>query len=714
MLGELVPGGALASLVTICREQPDLFDLVTSRSRSGARTTVTLTGGRARLVSVDERAGLFRVRTHPGPAEDAARPEHVGWMTRRRLEIVWAEVTRSLGVALASASMVRVLADPAARLACGLGPVPDGGIRVVARWVAADPMGPDSPLGQAATSVRRALARDREGQPWWPKPRRSVEAAIDGDGLVDLLAVDPNGRLMAICAAAPDERPTGGTTLGAVRAVLAAEAVARSLALEPDAPALLDEALLQRATLGLVPAAGRAIVTGPRVTPVVALPAGTDGESLARIETVVRTLADRPDADPWIDPLEIWIVSGTAEVVDVLVPVRLGSGVAPGAPGTFLAEARAASAAWKATTRCLPEDARRPAPYLGRGPALPFCLPLEHAHLNLLPEARDAALARIGTDDRLWGTGGGGPGNHLLSSPVQMANALAPLVRDPDGVRAIFGSALAAAEVVAFGAAAGPDEARREDVIAFGWSGPDDALDPPASADAAFRYVTAEGRLELALVHWRYAERSLASGLPDGGRARHRAAWTDPSGPFRTDRLSFDDVAAAPEGALLGLQVLAWTLETTGEIEVDRVRVVVVAPRANTEVWAELGRWADLQRRPRRFVRIDSAALVRDESPTSTDFRHRYGHLAEIRRQGPAAQGAEDLVEARVAAEERLFAAAGRLRAALGPNAGDGLVDRLDRVEPASLEEMSTAAIEELAARVEELAALAARVELPS
>ncbi|MBV9921768.1 MAG: hypothetical protein JOY78_13070, partial [Pseudonocardia sp.] len=651
--------------------------------------------------------------THPGPAEEVARPEHVGWMTRRRLEIVWAEVARSLGVALASAAMVRALADPAARLAGGLGPAPDDGIRVVARWIATEAMGPDSPLGQAAASVRHALARDRDGQPWWPKPRRSVEAAIDADGLVDVLVADPNGRLMAICAAAPDEGSADGAASGPVRAVLAAEAVARSLALDPDAPALLDEVLLQRATLGLVPAAGRAIVTGPRVTPVIALPAGTDSESLARIETVVRTLTDRDDADPWIDPLEVWLVSDTAEVADVLVPVRLGSGVAPGSPGTFLAEARGASAAWKATTRCLPEDARRPAPYLGRGPALPFCLPLEQSHLNLLPEARDAALARIGTDNRLWGTGGAGPGNHLLSSPVQMANALAPLVRDPDGVRAIFGPALAAADVVAFGAPAGQDESRREDVIEFGWSGPDDAMDPPATADAAFRYVTAEGRLELALVRWCYAERSLATGLPDAARARHRAAWTDPSGPFRTDRLSFDEVAAAPEGALLGLQVLAWMLEATGEIEVDRVRVVVVAPRANTEVWTELGRWAELQRRPRRFVRIDSAALVRDESPTSTDFRHRYGHLAEIRRQGPAALAAEDLVDARVAAEERLFAAAGRLRAALGPSAGDGLVDRLDRVEPSALEEMSTAAIEELAARVEELAALATRVDLP-
>ena len=105
-------------------------------------------------------------------------------------------------------------------------------------------------------------------------------------------------------------------------------------------------------------------------------------------------------------------------------PSASGAGVAPGTPGTFLAEARAAAAAWKATTRCLPEPARAPAPYLGRGPALPFCLPLDQSHLNVLPEAREPARVKIVPDHRLWGTGGAGPGNHLLSSPVQMANAL--------------------------------------------------------------------------------------------------------------------------------------------------------------------------------------------------------------------------------------------------------------------------------------------------
>jgi hypothetical protein len=710
LLAELLPGGALASLVRVCQEQPELFDLVPGRSRNGSRTTATLAGGRVALVSVDERAGLFRVRAHPGPAERIGRPEHEGWMTGRRLQVVWEEAARDLGPALASTAMARALADPSARLVSALGPSAEGGIRAIARWVALDASGPGSAMGPAAESVRRALAGGREGQPWWPAPRKSVESAVASASLVDLLAADPNGRLLALSAVAG----AGPLTVGPVRAVLGAEAVARSVALDPAAPGHLDELLVQRAGLGLVRATGATIGAGPRITPVVALPAGTGQDELAQVEQVVRCLSDRPDADPWVDPVEVWLVSDTAEVTDVLVPVRLGSGVAPGAPGTFLAEARAAAAAWKATTRCLPEPARAAAPYLGRGPALPFCLPLEHAHLNLLPDARDAALARIDPSDRLWGTGGSGPGNHLLSSPVQMVNALAPLVRDAEGVRALVGEALAAAEVVSFGPAAGEDDDRRDDIVVFGWSGPDEAaLDPPAVADAAFRFVTAEGRLELALLRWCYAERTLDPGLPGAAMERHRTVWSDPTGPFRTDRATFDEVAGAPEGALVGLQVLAWTLERSGRADVDRVRVVAVAPRANTEIWAELGRFADLQRRPRRFVRVDAAALVRDEAPTSTDFRHRYGHLADVRRQGPAAFGAEDLVDARLAAEARLFSAAGRLRAALGGTGTDGLADRIERMEPTVFEELSTAAIEELAARVEELAALAGEIRLP-
>ena len=303
LLAELLPGGALESLVRVCHEQPELFDLLPARSRSGSRSSVTLSGGRAALVSVDERNGLFRIRSHPGPAEHIGRPEHEGWMTSRRLQVVWGEVARDLGVVLASTAMARALADPPARVAAALGPAPDGGIRVIARWVGLDATGPDSPISAAAESVRRALSRDRDGRSWWPRPRRSVDAALTSGPLADVLASDSNGRLLTITTVAGEQVPAGAP----VRSVLAAEAVARSVALDPTSPAHLDELLVQRAGLGIVRAPGRPIATGPRVTPVLALPAGTPPEELEQIEEVVRSLSDRIDADPWVDPVEILV-----------------------------------------------------------------------------------------------------------------------------------------------------------------------------------------------------------------------------------------------------------------------------------------------------------------------------------------------------------------------------------------------------------------------
>ena len=66
-----------------------------------------------------------------------------------------------------------------------------------------------------------------------------------------------------------------------------------------------------------------------------------------------------------------------------------------------------------------------------------------------MPSARPAALesfARLGIP---WHGGrGGDPSNHLVSSQVQCANALAPLRDDPDAVKAMFGTTLDIAEVL--------------------------------------------------------------------------------------------------------------------------------------------------------------------------------------------------------------------------------------------------------------------------
>ena len=321
---------------------------------------------------------------------------------------------------------------------------------------------------------------------------------------------------------------------------------------------------------------------------------------------------------------------------------------------------------------------------------------------------------KIVPDHRLWGTGGAGPGNHLLSSPVQMANALAPLVRDPAGVRAIFGADLAVAEVVTFGPAAGDDDVLREDVVVFGWSGPDETADPSTMADAAFRYVTAEGRLELALVRWCYAERTLATGPPAG----------DPCvAPCRVVR-SIRSVPHRPgvlRGGLGGSRGLAARVAGAGVV----ARSARAWPR-----WTGCGWWPSLP------VRTPTCGPSWAGGPTSSDDPD--GSCGSTRRDwwartrpprptsatatgtSPRSAGRGRLrstprtwSNARVTAEARLFSAIGRLRAvARARTARRGLVDRLQRLDRVGLEERSTEAIEELASRVEELADLSNQLDI--
>lgn len=114
---------------------------------------------------------------------------------------------------------------------------------------------------------------------------------------------------------------------------------------------------------------------------------------------------------------------------------------------------RAWAAAWKAGTPALPEDARRSAPYVrdGRpqGGDLAFCLPVEHACLNLLPEGRDVGLAVFAELGIPWHQGAAvGPSNHLLSSQVQCVNALGQMVHDADRIVRAFSGPLGTAEVL--------------------------------------------------------------------------------------------------------------------------------------------------------------------------------------------------------------------------------------------------------------------------
>lgn len=312
----------------------------------------------------------------------------------------------------------------------------------------------------------------------------------------------------------------------------------------------------------------------------------------------------------------------------------------------FVQRARAAAVEWK--TLSLPAETHPHATYSGRpnGDCYPFCLPTEHAVLNLLPEAADA-VEFFATRGIRWHQGiGTGPGNHLLSSQVQCVNALFPMVNDPALVVRMFGDVLPIAV---------PLDIDRGAYLTFEYVGEQDPLGEWAgkaplrgahctSVDAAIRYRRPDGLIEIALIEWKYTEdyrgQELSPDRRDIRRGRYRAFWDDPRGPIDPTVIPYDDAFVEPFYQLMRQQFLAWRMELARELDADTVRVVHVAPPSNEAYYASLNRdshravgsnvaevWARMLRRPDRFIAIDSGRFADpDRAATSDAYRARYGH----------------------------------------------------------------------------------------
>jgi hypothetical protein len=320
-------------------------------------------------------------------------------------------------------------------------------------------------------------------------------------------------------------------------------------------------------------------------------------------------------------------------------------------PGTndYVQAERRRAIAWKQATATLPAEAKTPGRYLSHdgqevGPPLEFCLPVEHAALNLLPEVRDAAIALFEELEIPWHHGAsGGPGNHLLSSQVQCVNALGQMVGDAERLRLAFGDVVEIDEVL---------EIEPGRFLTFEYIGAEDLLHEAVdgmrtrgsrctSVDAAFRHRASDGAVEVVLVEWKYTE-SYAPRSPEPAKdavrlRRYETLLSDPDGPVRADLVSFAALAQEPIYQLVRQQILASELERTQAEVADRVRVVHVLPAANAGYRASvhgselqaLGStleevWQRLLRTPARFAHLDSARFL-DPAVTSTEYVQRYG-----------------------------------------------------------------------------------------
>ena len=663
ILDALAEGGALRGLVERRSADPYLLDVQIRRNP----VHVGLYAGLSRILRVQESRGRFRLSSD-GTYKKLAGfdPAWDDWMTGEALLDAWPRIDAYIQAILDDETVLPRLTNREGVVHAALASGTDPTFRVIQREAGpafADQATKDLVMSRLTESVHAAMTSTGRTDPWWPGVRDNGVMPSLG-AKADALAVDDRGRLLVI-EAKPSNEVKG--IAWAPAQVLIYSSLFAGLAADPDAVGILDTMLTDRISVGLT-REGDSLTVPLEVVPVVAIGAGPRSPAaLPRLRAVHDALADVWD-EAGVSPLEVWLLNDQGVIAQRWRPAE-GPFEAPKdeSPATatterFVTAARRAATGWKSSASALSDAAKAPFPYRGSGPALPFCVPVDVAEENLLPDARAVALERFAAAGIPWHHGiAAGPSNHLLSSQVQCANALAPLVDRPDDLQRLFTPHLPIAEVVPFGAlTSSPFD--RSDHVVFEWNGLTDYLGErggvegsrganSTSVDAAIRYRTPSGDIEIALIEWKYTEQYVDHRLSGGASSmqvrqeRYRHLFDHPASPIRTDAVAYEALFAEPLYQLMRQQLLAWQMEEAGELDARRVRAAVVAPSLNYELAASydtrLARslgltdgvgvhvlWRQLLRRPDRFVFIDSANLVLDSSPLPSEFKERYGHLA--------------------------------------------------------------------------------------
>jgi hypothetical protein len=215
--------------------------------------------------------------------------------------------------------------------------------------------------------------------------------------------------------------------------------------------------------------------------------------------------------------------------------------------------------------------------------------PAERAQ-NLAPDIRDSAGSYFAEKGISWHP----HANHGLSSQVCCLNFLMPLAHDPIALGHLIGRALGIEppEMLPIE----QDNSGRDWFVAFEWIGEADYLNEArngkrtrganaTSTDAAVRFRHA-GRIEIALIEWKFSE-SYGAPIPPAGNGtrigRYREIAFAPDGPIRADLgLKLEDFFWEPFYQMLRQQMLAMRMEQARELDAEHVRVVHISPSENT------------------------------------------------------------------------------------------------------------------------------------
>ena len=299
--------------------------------------------------------------------------------------------------------------------------------------------------------------------------------------------------------------------------------------------------------------------------------------------------------------------------------------------GGFLEGEKPKQAQFKASSLYFSYMARLEGVYKGKPRA--FCLPIEFAEQNLVPEIRKSALSHFAEHSIKWHDGQNGkPSNHLCDSQVCCVNFLFPFADKPRALAQVFRSVFPEIEKML------PVESGR--YVSFEWIGQENYLGEKisrngqrtrganfTSADSIVMFERKDKKRQVLLIEWKYTESYGGTFLKysDSGTDRtgiYKHLFESADCPIDKDILpSFDSLFYEPFYQFMRQQFLAHEMEKAHEMGADVVSVLHIAPAHNGDFrkvtspeLEKLGEsatsiWKKLVKTQGRFVSVSTEQL---------------------------------------------------------------------------------------------------------
>jgi hypothetical protein len=264
-----------------------------------------------------------------------------------------------------------------------------------------------------------------------------------------------------------------------------------------------------------------------------------------------------------------------------------------GSMGKFLASEKLFQSQFRAVTAYFSDQAKSEGIYKDQPRS--FCLPVEFAAQNLVPEIREKAIVFFNDLAIKWHDGlNGNPSNHLCDSQVCCVNFLFPFADNPSALKRLL--------LPIF-----PDIGTMLPVengmyVSFEWIGRQNYLGERisftgkrtrganfTSADSIVIFERIDGKRQIVLIEWKYTEsyggnfkKFSASGTDRTQIYRHLVNQEDC--PIDLELLpSFDALFYEPFYQFMRQQLLAHEMEKVQEMGADIVSVLHIAPAHNRD-----------------------------------------------------------------------------------------------------------------------------------